>query len=49
MDIFSFIEDDELLETYNGIWIKLAIVLKKKLIVNPSQEKNSENQNKALR
>ena len=35
-----FVEDDELLKIYNGIWIDSAIVLKKILNVNPSEVKH---------
>ena len=44
IECFVFIEDDELLERYNGIWNK---ELRKSLIVN--QSKNYGNQNRLLR
>ena len=39
MDIFSFIEDDELLETYNGIWDKVGNGIKKEIDYEPITRK----------
>ena len=49
MDVF-FIEDDELLGTYNNIWNKSSSSIKKELDCKPIYNKTkSENQNKVLR
>ena len=39
MDIFSFIEDYELLETYNGIWDKVGNSIKKEIDYEPITRK----------
>ena len=39
MDIFSFIEDAELLETYNGIWDKVGNSIKKEIDYEPITRK----------
>ena len=39
MNVF-FIEDDELLEKYNGTWNKFNNTIKKALITNPCTIKN---------
>ena len=39
MDIFSFIEGDELLETYNGIWDKVGNSIKKEIDYEPITRK----------
>ena len=48
MDIFSFVEDDELLETYNGIWNKVGNSIKKEIDCEPITRKKFWNQNKSL-